>query len=346
MSRFSRLAQLLLPPAYYIARDRFAARRSTTGDGAETSVGQAAIAAPQDQVILALASSGVDHLLSDGAATAALLREFAAKLTSEAGAVRVDDPLRHGHLLSTVVREGYDLLPAYFPPAVVEALSSRLQSDYDSQHPRLWKKRSYEPQGEVERFHVSISDYPELDPFCSDPGLTSAAGDYLGTDIDRFTDVYLDVKTAPLSDDNNIVPHSDTCFKTLKMFMPLLDVTEENAPFVYYPRTHLLHEWRFLQDFLLYSSVNSAFFATFSFFPFAEMYRLAKILPEFVGERVVVPARAGDIVVGDIRGVHAGTYLRSGLRFQLVANISRLPYRVKYDPLKAGIRNSVTFASG
>jgi hypothetical protein len=136
--------------------------------------------------------------------------------------------------------------------------------------------------------------------------------------------VYADFKGIPLCKDGNLNLHADDIFKQVKVFLPLNNITTENAPFVYYGKSHRPHEWRLLRDFIAFTRLNIKLHATNTSWNDYEMCRLAEDYPEITDHEDIVTANAGDVIIADTRGIHGGSLLHSGYRLQLGTSYSML----------------------
>ena len=141
---------------------------------------------------------------------------------------------------------------------------------------------------------------------------------YLGGLADKPLNCYLDFKSKKYKKDNNIIPHFDTPFKQLKIFVPLVDIGKTNSPFVYYEKSHLPGEWRLLRDFIVYTNYNMKIHSTYSKFSFSELERLSNMYPDLIEKEKTYETKLGDVIIADTRGIHAGSFLENNYRLQLV----------------------------
>lgn len=118
---------------------------------------------------------------------------------------------------------------------------------------------------------------------------------------------YLDYKP-DITHDYTTIPHFDSWKSQIKIFTLLSDVTEENAPFVYWKGTHLNQPWRYRFDEAIASGddVGSAGLVP------------PHILRDLGFKPTVFTGKAGDVIIADTRGVHRASNLRSGYRLQIV----------------------------
>ena len=107
------------------------------------------------------------------------------------------------------------------------------------------------------------------------------------------------------------LPHFDDWRHRFKAFLYLTDVTESNAPFVFYPRTHEAGAWkrRFNAEF-----ERDGEHGRYGYFFPQEM----TLLKEKYGfQEQVITGKAGTLILVDTRGIHRGTTLREGRRVML-----------------------------
>jgi len=136
--------------------------------------------------------------------------------------------------------------------------------------------------------------------------------------------VYADFKGIPLCKDANLLLHADSMFKQIKVFVLLNDVGLDQAPFIYYKKSHRLREWRLLKDFLAFTNYNRKYNSAYAQWGDIEMGRFAEAYPELAELESVVTGKAGDVIIADTRGVHGGSILKSGYRLQLGMSFSML----------------------
>ncbi len=149
--------------------------------------------------------------------------------------------------------------------------------------------------------------------------------------------VYAEFKHAHFVKDANLLLHSDSPFRQIKVFLPLRDITSNNAPFVYHKKSHRFHAWRIFKDLLEFSHYNKKYYDSFSAWSDVELSRFAEKFPELADYESIVTAKAGDVIIADTRGVHGGSILLSDYRLQLGLgyamlgefDIGNMPERVK-----------------
>lgn len=330
-SRLTRISRLCLPPLYYRMRKRLISKRRPY--------------APKNSMLENLEHSSFANLICDQADSKMLWREFCDLLMSEAGSASPDSPSFHDKgIAGELTRFGCCRMREYFPRQLVASLGRRFYADHINPKSALQQFAEYNAQGKINRYHVPLDLYPELKEILKNPEMAEEVSKYLGKPASLYEQFYLEVKTESVANDETSIPHFDSCFKSVKYFIPLADITIENAPFVYFPKTHLFHEWRLLRDFLLYSSYNSVWHQTFSYLSPNEVTKLTDSLPQFTSNPVKMTAEAGDLLVADTRGIHSGSYLSHGERLLLIINNPGICYYDDNDPVKHSVKNSVAFA--
>ena len=147
---------------------------------------------------------------------------------------------------------------------------------------------------------------------------------YLGGKVIGGESAYVDYKAFPGTYDSNLLMHTDDCFKKLKTFLPIYDVTDDNAPFVYYKGSHRFNEWRLLKDLLMFSNYNLGYVSNFHNYSPIAMEKMAKRYPELSSGEQRVTLKKGDLIIADTRGVHGASILNKGCRLQLGSTYAQL----------------------
>ncbi|MDC0172521.1 phytanoyl-CoA dioxygenase family protein [Gammaproteobacteria bacterium] len=148
--------------------------------------------------------------------------------------------------------------------------------------------------------------------------------------------LYAEYKYDSNSYDPNFQLHSDSPFRQLKVFMLLNDIGEENAPLVYYRKSHKVEDWRVMKDLIDFTNYNKKYNFSFGFGKLA-MTKMAKKFPHLTSPEMLVTGKAGDVIICETRGVHGGSPLLEGHRLQLgmvfqalgTADIGNISSRVK-----------------
>ena len=156
---------------------------------------------------------------------------------------------------------------------------------------------------------------------------------YLGGKVIGGEAAYADYKAFPGTYDSNLLMHTDDCFKKVKTFLPLYDITDDNAPFVYYKGSHKFNEWRLLKDLLMFSNYNKEYVSSYYYYNTIELEKMANKYRELSSGEQRVSVKKGDLIIADTRGVHGGSILNKGYRLQLGSTYAQLgPYQYCYLP--------------
>jgi hypothetical protein len=107
--------------------------------------------------------------------------------------------------------------------------------------------------------------------------------------------------------------HFDNWRPLVKAFLYLVDVSEENAPFVYVPGTHKQDDWRRKHNMAYDVDGTTGRFGHF----FPQEYK--SLQARFGWKDLVCTGAAGTLILADLRGLHRGTPLKSGHRIMLTS---------------------------
>ena len=146
--------------------------------------------------------------------------------------------------------------------------------------------------------------------------ITDVCSSYLGNKTTKPTS-YLDVKSIEGSLDSSVQLHSDSSFKILKVFIPLEDVTLNNAPFMYFEGTHKFQDFRLFKDFLEFTQQNKKYYDMYSSYGHIGMFKLSEKYPELKIKPKTVTVKAGEIIIANTNGIHGASNLVKGRRIQL-----------------------------
>jgi hypothetical protein len=130
----------------------------------------------------------------------------------------------------------------------------------------------------------------------------------------RTVDNYVDYKP-DFVHDYTTIPHFDSWKSQVKIFTPLNEIGDANAPFVYWARTHRDLAWRRRFDYAMWSGdyVGSA-----GLVPPHVLRDQAVLGGPDAPRETIVTANAGDAIIADTRGIHRASDLRDGYRLQIV----------------------------
>jgi hypothetical protein len=213
-------------------------------------------------------------------------------------------------LLGELNQHGFVVVPDFLSRAEVEpmlaaaedviedAKSGRLQQNFFATRPDVF-------------FRISAADkvIPETAPYFQNPTLHSLAQAYMSPNVvsyRRELDCRFGVSESVQAD----LYHFDNWRPICKAFLYLVDVTEDNAPFVYVPGSHRQERWRVRHNMAYDLGKNGRFGY---FFP----QEIRDLRARFGWEDAVCTGKAGTLILADLRGLHRGTPLRSGRRVML-----------------------------
>ena len=159
--------------------------------------------------------------------------------------------------------------------------------------------------------------------FLNNPVIIDVCKSYLGGNINDSR-VYAEYKFKKHLLDPNLRAHCDSPFRMLKVFLLLNDIELENAPFIYYKKSHNFNQWRILKDLLEFSQVNKQFFSAYGNYGDLELSKIVRNFPEMISKKEILTGKAGDVIITDNRGIHQGSILKKGYRLQLGLGFSPL----------------------
>jgi ectoine hydroxylase-related dioxygenase (phytanoyl-CoA dioxygenase family) len=117
--------------------------------------------------------------------------------------------------------------------------------------------------------------------------------------------------------DSSVTLHADSHAKICKIFIPLEDVTDDSAPFLYFRGSHKQHEFKLLKDFLEFCGLNKKYHDFFNQYNIISMFKVAEEDNGVNIEPQRIALKAGDAIIVDTAGIHGATDLISGRRVQL-----------------------------
>jgi Phytanoyl-CoA dioxygenase (PhyH) len=167
---------------------------------------------------------------------------------------------------------------------------------------------------------------PETAIFRDHPVITDLVRAYLSNqEVLRRTT--LEIRVAAPDWDEALVdlsPHADHIFREIKVYLALEDITEETGPLIYWSGTHRLGEWRKLPDYL---SWIGGVWGDSHILTHNCMANLKAKHPEFADVEIVkCTAKAGSVVICDMRGIHRASLLRGGRRTHLYTTFDMQGY--------------------
>lgn len=143
--------------------------------------------------------------------------------------------------------------------------------------------------------------------------INSLAQAYHGKQI-KLTTTVVHLKYGINSRDEANELHIDDWKIRLKAFYLLSDVTNENAPLIYYKGSHLDTVWQRNQFYVKWA------------YPYncgTPSYLISELIKEYNFEEFVCLAPRGSVILFDGRGLHTGTLLRKGFRLLLESIYSK-----------------------
>jgi hypothetical protein len=219
--------------------------------------------------------------------------------------------------LASLVENGFVVVPDLHDRAYLEGLRGKIYDIADrvrrGERNDSWDLLTYKEDG-IYRVRSIENLVPEARQLLDHPVTSELARRYLQTSSFRSIGNYVDFKP-DLVHDYTTVPHLDSWKSQIKIFTPLADVGEENAPLAYWAKTHLDGEWRRHFDYTMWAG---------------DYLGVGGVVPPHVlrdqhekggtnaPHEVVVTVPAGSAIVADTRGVHRASNLRAGYRLQIV----------------------------
>jgi hypothetical protein len=155
-----------------------------------------------------------------------------------------------------------------------------------------------------------------LHDIADDKRLRDVCEAYLGGILSP-SNVYLDIKAFSQMSDSSVTLHADSHAKICKIFIPLEDVTDNSAPFLYFRGSHKQHEFKFLKDFLEFCGLNKKYHDFFNQYNIISLFKVAEENNGVDIEPIRIALKAGDAIIVDTSGIHGATDLISGRRVQL-----------------------------
>jgi len=158
---------------------------------------------------------------------------------------------------------------------------------------------------------------PETRVFTDSPQILDIVNAYIGAGCKRLNS-YVDYKSDVGKHDGAVLPHMDNWQPQIKAFLLLTDVTDDNAPMVYWRGSHKDGRWRWLFDYFFYTGHK---YLITGVVPVIEWFENEQPPNRF--PRMTLTAPAGSLILADVRGIHRGNTLMSGHRLQLVSKFRR-----------------------
>jgi hypothetical protein len=213
-------------------------------------------------------------------------------------------------IFDQIKKDGFIVIPDYFNSDDCDKLLEEVETTYQKvktgDHPDYFKhERGHERIGKINT-HSGLAE--KL--FYNDEQIWRIAKAYVSKNVLAYRKE-ADLKLEAGTNYQANIAHFDDWRQRFKAFLFLHDVNEENAPMIYYRRSHRREPWKkkYEKEFEI-DGVNGRYG---HFFP-QEMDQLCR--SEGL-EPVVLTAKKGSLFLGDFRGIHQGTILKSGRRILL-----------------------------
>jgi hypothetical protein len=231
--------------------------------------------------------------------------------------ITVAEPMPSDPLLAALVENGFVVVPDLHSHDYIAALREKIHDiatrvRRGEQNP-TWKLTTYQEDG-IYRVRDIEQVVPEVRQLLDHPVTNQLTQRYLRTSAFRTTGNYVDFKP-DLVHDYTTVPHLDSWKSQIKIFTPLADVGDENAPLAYWAKTHRDGEWRRRFDHAIWSG---DYIGSGGIVPPHVLRDLARRGGPDAPHEVVVTIPAGSAIVADTRGIHRASSLRAGYRLQIV----------------------------
>ncbi|MEW5704570.1 MAG: hypothetical protein AB1781_08315 [Pseudomonadota bacterium] len=183
------------------------------------------------------------------------------------------------------------------------------------------------PDDGIYRLRNVEAHIPESKIVIDNPYLRQLAAEYLRYPL-KTSGNYLDYKPDIGKHDYTTVPHMDQWKSSIKIFTLLSDVTEDNAPMVYWKGSHFDQAWRRPLDYLnwLGTDIGSA-----GICPPHLLRKRADMEGGKNIEEAVITGKAGTVVVADTRGFHRASNLNAGYRLQMVQKFTVDYYKTMFQ---------------
>jgi hypothetical protein len=218
--------------------------------------------------------------------------------------------------LASLVERGFVVVPALHDVLLVRHLHDRLRDIMErirhGQRDSGWDLVIY-PEDGIYRLRRVEAILPEASALLDNSRAAAIVKSYLAAPF-RTVDNYVDYKP-DFVHDSTTIPHLDSWKSQVKIFTPLNEIGDANAPFVYWAHTHRDLAWRRRFDYAIWSGdyVGSA-----GLVPPHVLRDQAAIGGPDAPRETIVTAKAGDVIIADTRGIHRASDLRDGYRLQIV----------------------------
>ncbi len=231
--------------------------------------------------------------------------------------------------MAELVRKGIVVLPRYLDAERVKAIRSQvyvpiqaLQGnllDIPAQHvDRLCEQGMYRLYDIDQFFEQACRSFKE------DPVIQDLVQAYLSNQAYHCRMAAelrtLGTGTEPEATMLSCTPHTDHYLREVKVFAFLEDVTEDNAPMIYWAGSHVDAPWRWIADYMRHVGLsvdNGDRNYTH--------YTANRLEKEEGFAKVTCTGPAGTVIIADMRGLHRGGIIRRGYRLQIFSQYRMTP---------------------
>lgn len=208
-----------------------------------------------------------------------------------------------------VLRDGIAVIPNFIDREQAIAMSESIPAD---------DALTLSPEGTNARFLVNADRVEAFAPFFNSTYIEEIAKTVIGEKASLFRAVAQKKSVAGITGSFDQLFHMDTWRYRFKTFLYLNDVTEENGPFVYVPKTHY-GIWKLPYDLELkrYTGVSENGFVHEEDAQFAGCllpHKANSIFKSIHTTPRTVTGLAGTLILFDARGIHKITPFKSGER--------------------------------
>jgi hypothetical protein len=231
--------------------------------------------------------------------------------------VVVAEPNPEDPHLKSLVENGFVVIPDIHDLGYIAGLRERVYDIAErvrrGERNDAWDLLTYQEDG-IYRVRNIEKVVPAAQALLDHPVTNALVRRYLRTAEFRTTGNYVDFKP-DLVHDYTTVPHLDSWKSQIKIFTPLADVGDDNAPLVYWAKTHHNGDWRRHFDYTMWSG---DYIGVGGVVPPHVLRDLAERGGPDAPREVTVTVPAGSAILADTRGVHRASNLRAGYRLQIV----------------------------
>lgn len=217
---------------------------------------------------------------------------------------------RDKEIFDQIKEDGFVVLEDFFPSDQADQMYEEVMAAYkkikEEKHPDYFKhERGHERIGKINQHAPATDSY-----FYQNEQIWRIAKAYVSDNVLAYRKE-ADFKLDPGASYQANIAHFDDWRHRFKAFAFIHDVNDENAPMIYYRKSHEEGSWKRPYQVEFETKGENGRYG--HFFP-QEMEKLSK---EEGLEPVKLTAKKGSLFLGDFRGIHQGTVLKSGKRVLL-----------------------------